>query len=122
MKPTTIDEYIASKPEDVRARLQEIRERICARLPDSNEAVKWDNPAILHPDGMLLVMFAAYSKHVSVVVTPGAKEALADKLADYETGKGSLKVPHDQQLPTDLIDAMVDERLREYLEDGATWM
>src|SRR5690625_5241724 len=109
MKPTTIDEYIASKPEPTRARLQEIRERIRARLPDSYEAVKWGNPAILHPDGMILVMFAAYKHHTSVVVTPSAKEALADRLTDYETGKGSLKIPHDQKLPTELISDMAAE-------------
>lgn len=122
MKPTTIDEYIASKPEDVRPRLQEIREIIRSRLPESGEAVKWGEAAILHPDGMILVIFAAYKQHINIVVTPSAKEALADKLTDFDTGKGSLKIPHSSKLPRMLIEELVDERLREYREDGVKWM
>lgn len=122
MKPTTIDEYIASQPEDVRPRLQEIREIIRSRIPQSAEAVKWGNPAILHSDGMILVMFAAYKQHINVVVTPSAKDALADKLADFETGKGSMKIPHSMKLPREIIENLVDERIRQYREDGVKWM
>lgn len=122
MKPTTIDEYIASKPEGVRPRLQEIREIIRSRLPESGEAVKWGEAAILHPDGMILAIFAAYKQHINIVVTPSAKEALADDLAGYATGKGSLKIPHASELPRELIRALIDERIREYREDGVKWM
>lgn len=122
MRPQTIDEYIASKPEAVRPRLHELREAIAGRLPAHTEAVKWGEAAFLHPDGMILVVFAAYKGHCNVVVTPSAREALADRLSDYETGKGSLKIPHDQELPLDLIRALVDERLREYNQDGTKWM
>ena len=122
MKPTTIDEYIASKPESVRPRFQEIRELLRSQLPESGEAVKWGEPAILHPDGMILVIFAAYNQHCNIVVTPSAKESLADKLTDFETGKGSLKIPHTANLPTEIISALMDERIREYREDGVKWM
>lgn len=122
MKPTTIDEYIASKPESVRPRLQEIRELLRSQLPESGEAVKWGEPAILHPDGMILVIFAAYNQHCNIVVTPSAKESLADKLTDFETGKGSLKIPHTANLPTEIFTALMDERIREYREDGVKWM
>lgn len=122
MRPTTIDEYIASKPGTVRPRLQEIRELIRSRLPESGEAVKWGEAAILHPDGMILVVFAAYRQHINIVVTPSAKEALADRLADFETGKGSLKIPHSANLPKELIESLVDERIREYREGGVKWM
>lgn len=122
MKPTTIDEYICAAPDEIQPRLQEIREAIRERIPDRVEAIKWGSPAFCHPDGMILVMFSSHRKHANVVVTPGAKEAVADELVDLETGKGSIKIPHSIPVPTDAIHALVNERVREYSEEGATWM
>lgn len=121
MKPSSIDEYIMSQPESIRPRLREIRSIIRSRLGDCGEALKWGNPSILHPDGMILVMFPAYKNHINIAVTPSAKEALAGKLVDYQTGKGTVKIPHEDELPADLIAALVDERAREYREDQVKW-
>lgn len=64
-------------------------------------------------------MMSAHKHHIAFVVTPSAKEAVADKLGDFETGKGSLKIPHGVDVPVQSIEAMIDERSREYREDGA---
>lgn len=121
MKPSSIDEYIMSQPEAIRPRLRGIRTIIRKRLPECDEALKWGNPSILHPDGMILVMFPSYKNHINIAVTPSAKEALADRLTEYQTGKGTVKIPHEDELPVDLIVALVDERAREYREDQIKW-
>src|SRR5699024_7122400 len=122
MKPTNIDEYIMSQPRAIRPRLHGIRTLIHQRLPACDEALKWGNPSILHPDGMILVMFPAYKNHINIAVTPSAKEALADRLVEYQTGKATVKIPHEVELPVELIAALVDERIREYREDAIKWM
>ncbi len=122
MKPVTIGEYIATKPEVVRPRLQELREVISSSLPGTSEAVKWGNPAFVDADGMILVVFAAYRNHCNVVVTPSALAANAESLAGYKLGKGSLQISHDQPVPSGLLQQLVGYRLREYREHGVKWM
>lgn len=122
MKPVTMDEYIAASTEAVRPRLQEIREVISASLSGTSEAIKWGNPAFVDADGMILVVFAGYAKHSSVVVTPSALEANTEALKGYTLGKGSMQIPHDQPVPSSLIRQLVEYRLAEYREHGVKWM
>lgn len=122
VKPTTIDEYIASKPEAVRPRLQELRNLVRSALPGISEAVKWGEPAFVDADGMILVMLASYKRHSNIVVTPSALAAKAALLRHYKMGKGSLQLPHDQPIPTQLIQELVEFRLREYRDHGVKWM
>lgn len=122
MKPTTIDEYIASCPESIRPRLQELREIISGCLPGTTEAVKWGNPAFVDADGMILVVFAGYTHHVNVVVTPSALKANAESFAGYKLGKGSVQIPHDQPIPVALVQQLARYRLDEYRQHGVKWM
>lgn len=122
MKPTTIDEYIASKPEEIRPRLQELRDIIGTSLPGTTEAVKWGEPAFVDQDGMILVVFAGYKNHSNIVVTPSTLAANSDKLGDYKLGKGSVQIPHSHPVPEALIRDLVQYRLAEYRERGVKWM
>lgn len=122
MKHTSIDEYIAAQPEALQPRLAQIRQILRSRVESSTEALKWRSPAILHPDGMIMVIFSAHKNQINITVTPSAKEAVEEKLAGFETGKGSLMIPHTFGLPIAAIEALIDERVREYRENGAKWM
>lgn len=122
MKPKTVDEYIANFPDDQKAKLSEIRKIIKSALPDTTEALKWGAPATLDKDGMILVVFSGHKQHMNLVGTQSTKEAFKDKLSDYETGKGSIKLPYDKPLPTQLIEDFVTYRAKEYRNDGVKWM
>ncbi len=122
MKPKTVDEYIDNFPDDQKAKLSEIRKIIRTALPDTTEALKWGAPATLDKDDMILIVFSGHKNHMNLVGTPSTREALQAELLDYETGKGSVKIPYDKPLPTKLIEKFVLYRAKEYRENGVKWM
>lgn len=122
MKPATVDEYIANFPSEQRAKLIEIRRVLRKVLPDVTEALKWGSPAMIHPDGMILLIYSGHKHHMNLVATPSAKEALADELTGYKTGKGSVQFSYDKPLPVGLIKKIAAHRLNEYRERGVKWM
>ena len=122
MKPTTVDDYIESFPEAQRAKLTELRTTLLAALPGTSEALKWGSPAILDADGMILLIFAGYKHHINLVATPSTKEALADALTEFKTGKGSIQLAYDEPLPVELVRTVALHRAEEYRERGVKWM
>ncbi|MFD6492457.1 hypothetical protein [Streptomyces sp. NPDC060188] len=51
-----------------------------------------------------------------------AREAFDAELDGFETGKGTVKLPHDTPVPTDLLHRMIAYRIREHEEAGVLWM
>lgn len=120
-KPTSIDDYIAAHEEPARSRLQELHRLAQAAAPEAIEAIKWGSPAYLHSKGTILFIVTAHAKHANVTLTPTAREAFDDELSDFETGKGSVKIPYDHEVPSDLLRRMITYRIREFEDDGVMW-
>lgn len=116
-----VDDYINGHPEAQKAQLARVRQIIRTALPDTTEALKWGAPATLDKDGMILIVFSAHKQHMNIVGTPSTLLAFMDELADYETGKGSIKIPYDKPLPDGLIERFVTYRAQEYRERGIKW-
>ncbi|MDO8848251.1 MAG: DUF1801 domain-containing protein [Coriobacteriia bacterium] len=109
---TTIDEYIAEFPPDVQAVLEEMRALIHALAPDAVETISYAIPTF-DLGGKHLVHFAGYEKHVGLYPAPSGMEAFKEDLKPYKTGKGSVRFPLDQPLPTELVRRIVEFRLTE---------
>lgn len=122
IKPQSIDEYIANFPDNERRQLEKLRQVVKTALPGTTEELKWGSPAFIDTDGMILIIFSGHKHHINLVGTPSTREALKDKLAEYEIGKGSVKLPYDTPLPTELIKEFVQYRAKEYRTDGVKWM
>lgn len=121
-KPTTVEEYYGALEEPAAGLMATLRALIRAGLPGTSEALKWGAPARVHASGMILLICSAHRHHVNFTVTPSTREAFAEELSDLETGKGSVKLPYGEPLPSDLLRRMIAHRLREYEDDGVTWM
>ena len=121
-RPTTIDEHLASLEDPARSRLAELRALVREELPAASEAIKWGNPAFLHPRGTILLVISTHKAHANFTVTPSAKEAFAAELEGLESGKGSVKLPYDRPIPEDLLRRMARHRLAEFEQDGVNWM
>ena len=121
-RPTTIDEHLASLQDPARSRLAELRALVREELPEATEAIKWGNPAFLHPHGTILLVISTHTAHANFTVTPSAKEAFAAELEGIESGKGSVKLPYDRPIPEDLLRRMTRHRLAEFEQDGVNWM
>lgn len=118
-KPQTVDEYIDGFPAPVQSRLRELRALSRTTAPLATEGLKWGNPA--YSSGTILFAFAAYRTHSNVAFTPTTVEAFADELAAFTTGKGTVQLPHDEPVPTDLLARMIAHRLDEFENHHVLW-
>ena len=121
-KPTSVQEYVEQLEPRARKRIDELRTLVTSTAPNLTAQLKWGVPAYLHPDGVIMLATSAHKTHANFTVTPSTREAFAKELADLETGKGSVKLPYDGDIPRELLDRMIRYRLREHEEDGVMWM
>ena len=101
IKPQTIDEYIAAQEEDLRPRLEQLRSIIHEAIPDAEEKISCSMPTFRK--GKNLIHFAAFKNHIGLYPGAEAIAAFAEKLADYDVSKGTIRLPHDWDLPAELI-------------------
>jgi uncharacterized protein YdhG (YjbR/CyaY superfamily) len=111
---TTIDEYIASQPEDRQKVLQELRAAIHAAAPDAEEKISYQMPTFALKGN--LVHFAAFKNHIGFYPVPTALDAFQEELASFKTSKGGVQFPLDKPLPLDLIRRIVEFRVAENLK------
>jgi uncharacterized protein YdhG (YjbR/CyaY superfamily) len=113
----SIDEYIATFPDDVQARLHEMRAVIRAAAPDATEKISYQMPTYDLKGN--LVHFAAHRAHIGLYPAPTGIEAFKEAFAPYKTSKGAVQFPLDQPLPVDLITRVVQFRVDENLRKAA---
>jgi uncharacterized protein YdhG (YjbR/CyaY superfamily) len=115
--PKTIDEYIAVFAPDVQAILKKIRQTIRRAAPDAEEVISYQMPAFrLH--GML-VYFAAWQNHVGLYPPISGDAKLVKAVARYAGPKGNLQFPLDEPMPYDLIERIVEHRVKQNLAKAA---
>ena len=49
--------------------------------------------------GRNIIQFAASKKHIGLHPGGEATEAFADRFSDFDTSKGTIRLPHDKELP-----------------------
>src|SRR5881227_493463 len=91
---SSIDEYIASFPEDIQALLQAVRATIKAAAPEAEERISYQMPTVALNGN--LVHFAALKNHIGFYPTSSGIEAFKDELSVYEGTKGAVRFPIDQ--------------------------
>ena len=101
VKPQNIDEYIAAQEEALRPRLEEIRSLLRAAIPEAEERISWSMPT--YWKGRNLIHFAASKKHLGLYPGEEAVAHFAEELKDYDVSKGTIRLPYDRELPTELI-------------------
>ena len=112
-RPSTIEEYLADLPEDVRAALELVRRTIKAAAPDTTETISYRMPAF-KDRGRILVYYAAFTDHYSVYPASTAlMEVLGDELKPYVTGKGTIRFDANKPIPVALVKKIVEARLEE---------
>jgi uncharacterized protein YdhG (YjbR/CyaY superfamily) len=111
---TAIDEYIASFPEDIQAKLQEIRQTIKAAAPDATEKIAYGMPTFFLKGN--LVHFAAFKHHIGFYPAPRGIDAFQEELSNYKGAKGSVQFPIDEPMPLDLIRRIVEYRVSDNLQ------
>jgi len=109
---TTIDEYLAGQPEEIRAVLQKIRQTIHETAPDIEEVLSYQIPNFKYKGA--LVSFGVAKDHISFYVMSNlAMETLKEDLAGYKVSGTSIHFTVDTPLPASLIKKIVTTRVKE---------
>lgn len=64
----------------------------------------------------VLVYFAAFKNHIGFYALPSGNLAFQEELKNYKTGKGSIQFPLSKPIPYDLIQKIVEFRIKEVSE------
>lgn len=107
-----IDEYIAKADKTHREVLAQVREVVLDCVPDAAEGIAYGMPAFKW-QGQPLFYFAAMKGHLGLYPTSGPIAELGDKLKDYSTSKGCVRVPYGKELPKKIIIALLKTRMKE---------
>jgi uncharacterized protein YdhG (YjbR/CyaY superfamily) len=116
----SVDQYIATHPEDVQAILKRVRSIIRKALPGAEEAISYQIPAF-KLDGKAVLYFAGWKQHYSLYpATDPVVSALEDELAPYEVTKGTIRFPLSGPVPVRLIERIAKLRAKEAAQRAAT--
>ena len=109
-KFNTVDEYIASAPEDVQGKLRKLRAAIKSVAPQAEEKISYAMPYYSYKGR--LVYFAYTKNHIGLYALFPDEDTLQKELKDYSTSKGTIRFPLDQKLPLDLIKKLIRARVK----------
>ena len=112
---SSIDEYIASFPEDIQKIMKQLRETIKAAAPDAGEKISYNMPTFTL-NGKYLVYFAGWKNNIAFYGAPKGNQGFNEDLSAYESGQGTLQFPYEEPMPLDLITKIVKFRAAENRE------
>jgi uncharacterized protein YdhG (YjbR/CyaY superfamily) len=116
----TIDDFLAAVPEEQRAALEDLRQKIRAAAPDATESINYGVPAF-KLNGRPLVSLGAAKNHCAFYVqSPAVMEAHAKDLKGYDTTKGTVHFSPDKPIPAALVTKLVKARIAETEKRGYT--
>ena len=107
-----MDEYIAMFPEDVQTILKQVRKTIRVAAPKADEKISYGIPTFTL-NGKYLIYFAGWKYHISIYPIPVGDDAFNQEIAQYVSGKGTLKFPIDKPIPLKLITKIVKLKVAE---------
>ena len=112
----SIDEYIATFPEEIQKILEELRATIKAAAPEAEEKISYQIPTFALKGN--LVHFAAFKKHIGFYPTSSGTQAFKKELSIYDGAKGTVRFPINKPLPLKLISKIVKFRVAENLKNA----
>jgi uncharacterized protein YdhG (YjbR/CyaY superfamily) len=103
-----VDTYIGKAPEEVRAKLVQLRKIIKNTVPEAEENISYNMPWYKHYGP--LGGFAVYKHHISFFgVLP---EEFKKELKGYETSRGTLQLPFNKPIPAALVKKLIKARMK----------
>jgi uncharacterized protein YdhG (YjbR/CyaY superfamily) len=108
---SSIDDYISSCPEEVRPKLEKLRQTIRGAAPGAEESISYRMPAFTWHGP--LVYFAAFKTHIGFFPTSSPIPVFKKELSPYKTSKGTIRFPLDRPIPFDLVKKIVRFKVKE---------
>lgn len=119
MKYKDVDSYIQSSVPAAHPLLRKLREIILKTIPDADESISYNVPFYKF-DGVH-VGFAAFKNHVTFgigadVLSEKHREEL--KKNGYQTGKETVQIKYDQEVPTEYLKLLLKEKISKAKDIG----
>lgn len=114
-KFNTIDEYLAIFPQNIKDKLEMLRQIIKQTAPEAEEIISYNMPAFRFHG--ILVYFAAHKKHIGFY--PGndmVNKVFKDELTSFETSKGTIIFPNEREIPQSLVIKIVKYKMSENIK------
>lgn len=107
----TVDEYIATFPEEIQSILKQVRQAVFDAVPDAEEVISYQLPA--YKKRGFILYFGGYAKHLSISAQPPTFEVFKRELQPYKVSKSAVQFPYDQPIPLELIGKIAKYRAEE---------
>ncbi len=114
---STVDEYFAAQPDEVRQTLEQFRQLISRAAPDADEVLSYQMPAFRFQGRF--VWYAICKNHYGLYVLPAVLQAFKKQLGDYELTKSTIRFPLNTPLPETLITGIIRYAVQYNLERQA---
>ena len=109
----SVDEYIASQPENVQGVLECVRSTIRKAVPGAEEVISYKMPTYKLRGGPVLY-FSGWKQHYSLyAATDPVVAAFKDEFAPYKVHKGTIRFPLSEPVPVKLIERIAKFRAKE---------
>ncbi|TMI65293.1 MAG: hypothetical protein E6H07_05065 [Bacteroidetes bacterium] len=109
--PSSVDEYIASFPDETKKRLIQLQKAIKSVAPKAEELISYGIAGYKHHG--VLIYFAGWKNHISLYPAPWNAAELKKEMLEYKGAKGTIKFSSDKPLPLQLIRKIVKYKLEE---------
>lgn len=100
-KIVTIDEYINSCDTIIQPKLMELWQIIKSIAPELKEKISWGMPTFYKKHN--IIHFAANKNHIGLYPGSKAIEHFSNRLEEYQTSKGAIRLPNNKEFDKDII-------------------
>jgi uncharacterized protein YdhG (YjbR/CyaY superfamily) len=119
---TSVDDFFAQLNDVQRPHLEALRKLSRTADRQAREELKWNLPVYVRGENTNLWMLQNFKNHCSLRFSPPffATQKAAVEAAGYEAGEGFIKLPYDRELPTKLLRALMQARIKDYEATGGS--
>lgn len=110
MRIKSVDEYIASAPEEIQGKLKDLRKAIKDVAPDALEKLSYQMPYYGYKGS--LAYFSFFKNHIGLYIPPPVIEDHKKELKGYVTALATVRFPLDKKLPISLIKKLIKARVK----------
>src|SRR3954468_13153094 len=98
----SVDDYIASYPEETRTQLAGVRRTISQAAPHAGEKISY-GMATFTVDGKPLIYYAGWKNHVGLYPVPTGDADFEEAIAPYRRAKDTVRFPITRPVPLELV-------------------
>ncbi len=106
-----VAEHINSFPKETQEKLLALRSYLLNTVEGLEETKSYGIPTF-KLNGKNFIHYAGYAKHIGLYPGAGPIKELNEELKGYTFAKGSIQLPLNRELPFDLIQKIIDLKLK----------